>query len=83
MLLFKVSNSPRITWSGNKTFIAMCLEYESNNSSIYKKVINLMLAPQLKPTIDIDMLCFLRSGVFGIYIKAPWFFCNMPLEVVA
>ena len=42
-----------------------------------------MLAPQLKPTIDIDMLCFIRSGVFGICVKVPWYFCNMPLEVVA
>ena len=47
-----------------------------------------MLTPQLKPTIDIDMFCFIRSGVFGICIKAPWYFCNMPLyafrwEVVA
>ena len=41
-----------------------------------------MLTPQLKPTIDIDMFCFI-SGVFGICIKAPWYFCNMPLEVVA
>ena len=30
-----------------------------------------MLAPQLKPTINIDMLCFISSGVFGICIKAP------------
>ena len=42
-----------------------------------------MLALQLKSTIDIDMLCFIRSGVFGICIKASWYFCNMPLEVVA
>ena len=42
-----------------------------------------MLTPQLKPTIDIDMSCFIRNGVFGICIKAPWYFCNMPLEVVA
>ena len=41
-----------------------------------------MLTPQLKPTIDINMLCFIRSGVFGIAIKAPWYFCNIPLEVV-
>ena len=49
----------------------------------YKQFVNLILTPQLKPTIDIDMLCFIRSGVFGICIKAPWYFCNMPLEVVA
>ena len=42
-----------------------------------------MLAPQLKPTMAMDMLCFIRSGVFGICIKAPWYFYNMPLEVVA
>ena len=42
-----------------------------------------MLTPQLKPTIDMDMFCFIRSSVFGICIKAPWYFCNMPLEVVA
>ena len=42
-----------------------------------------MLTPQLKPTIDIDMFCFIRSGVFDICIKAPWYFSNMPLEVVA
>ena len=42
-----------------------------------------MLAPQLKPTIDIDMLCFIRSDALSIYIKVPWYFCNMPFEVVA
>ena len=33
-----------------------------------------MLAPQLKPTIDIDMLCFIISGVFGICIKTPCYY---------
>ena len=41
-----------------------------------------MLAPQLKPTIDINMLRLISSD-FGIFIKAPWYFYNMPLEVVA
>ena len=42
-----------------------------------------MLAPQLKPTIDINMLCFIRNGIFGICIKALWCYCNMQLEIVA
>ena len=43
-----------------------------------------MLAFLLKPTIDIgDMLCFIRSDVFGISIKVLWYFCNVPLEVYA
>ena len=42
-----------------------------------------MLVPQLKLTTDIDMLFFIRSGIFGICIKVPWYFCNMPWEVVA
>ena len=29
-----------------------------------------MLTPQLKPTIDINMFCFIRNGVFGIYQSA-------------
>ena len=32
-----------------------------------------MLAPQLKPTIDTEMLYLIRSGDFGTCIKAPWF----------
>ena len=40
---------------------------------------NLIIVPQLKLKIDIDMLCFIRSGAFGICIKST---CNMPLEVV-
>ena len=42
-----------------------------------------MLASQLKPTINIDILCFIKSDIFGICIKAAWYFCNMPLEVIA
>ena len=42
-----------------------------------------MLAPQLKPTIHIDMLCFIRSSALSISIKIPEYFCNIPLEVVA
>ena len=42
-----------------------------------------MPTPQLKPTIDIDMLYFISPSVFGICIKTPWYFCNMLLEVVA
>ena len=42
---------------------------------------NLMLEPQLKPTIVIKMLCFTRSSGFGICVKIPWYFCNIPLEL--
>ena len=33
---YEASNSPRIAWSSNKTFIAICLEYKNNSSLIYK-----------------------------------------------
>ena len=41
-----------------------------------------MLAPQLKPTIDIKM-CFIRGGGFGICVKVSWYLCSIPLKVVA
>ena len=46
-----------------------------------------MLAPKLKPTINIDVLCFIRSGGVGIltrcaqagvpgFLKLLWFVCR-------
>ena len=32
-----------------------------------------MLAPQLKPTIDIKMLYFIRKGGIYIHVKVPWY----------
>ena len=35
-----------------------------------------MLAPQLKPTFDIDMLCFIRSGALVFVSKRPDIFAT-------
>ena len=47
------------------------------------KFASLLLTPQLKPTIDMYMGCFIRSGGFWYLHQSALVFLDIPLEVVA
>ena len=60
--------------------VTTCLEFRQQNQLFqvsYKPVI-----PKLKPTIDIDKTCFIKSGSFTCRSKQSWCY-DIPLEVLA
>ena len=64
----------------NKIFIVICLEYKNNSSSTYI-IYTPKASTSTKTHNRYQYVVFYKKWVFGICIKVPWYFCNMPLEV--